>query len=36
MPKMNEKDWHVFVNCKMDPKTEQWEVKKVPIKTLFA
>lgn len=36
IPKMNDKDWHVFVNCKMDPKTEQWEVKKVPIKTLFA
>ncbi len=35
-PKMDEKDWHVFVNCKMDPKTEQWEVKKVPIKSLFA
>ncbi len=35
-PKMDEKDWHVFVNCKLDPKTEQWEVKKVPIKSLFA
>jgi adenylylsulfate reductase, subunit A len=36
MPKMDEQNWHVFVNCKMDPKTEQWEVKKVPIKSLFA
>jgi adenylylsulfate reductase subunit A len=36
MPKMDEQNWKVFVNCKMDPKTEQWEVKKVPIKSLFA
>jgi adenylylsulfate reductase subunit A len=36
LPKMDEANWKVFVNCKMDPKTEQWEMKKVPIKTLFA
>ncbi len=36
MPRMDEQNWHVFVNCKMDPKTEQWEVKKVPVKSLFA
>jgi len=26
----------VFVNCRMDPKTEQWEMKKVPVKSTFA
>jgi adenylylsulfate reductase subunit A len=36
LPKMDEANWHVFVNCKMDPKTEQWEMKKVPVKSLFA
>ena len=35
LPKMDEANWKVFVNCKMDPKTEQWEMKKVPIKSLF-
>ena len=30
-PKMNEKDWHCFVNSVYDPKTDQWTVKKVPI-----
>ncbi len=29
-PKMD-KDWEVFVNCKMDPKSGEWEMKKVPI-----
>ena len=36
LPKMDEANWKVFVNCKLDPKTEQWEMKKVPIKSLFA
>ncbi|MGZ6142363.1 MAG: adenylyl-sulfate reductase subunit alpha [Myxococcales bacterium] len=35
-PRMDEENWHCFVNCKMDPKTEQWEMKKIPVKTLFA
>ncbi len=35
-PTMDEQNWKVFVNCKMDPKTEQWEMKKIPIKTKFA
>ncbi|MFH1810472.1 MAG: adenylyl-sulfate reductase subunit alpha [Pseudomonadota bacterium] len=34
-PKMSN-DWNVFVNCAMDPKTEEWKMKKVPIKYLFA
>jgi adenylylsulfate reductase subunit A len=33
-PKMN-KEWEVFVNCKMDPTSEKWEMKKVPIKHVF-
>jgi adenylylsulfate reductase subunit A len=35
-PKLDEQNWKVFVNCRMDPKTEQWEMKKVPVKTTFA
>ena len=35
-PKLNDQDWHVFVNSTMDPKTEEWTLKKVPIKYLFA
>jgi adenylylsulfate reductase subunit A len=35
-PKMDEDNWKVFVNCKMDPKSGEWELKKVPIKYLFA
>ncbi len=27
--------WEVFVNCKMDPKSEEWEMKKIPIKKIF-
>ncbi len=35
-PKMDQENWKVFVNCRMDPKTEQWEMKKVPVKSTFA
>ncbi|MGE5048773.1 MAG: adenylyl-sulfate reductase subunit alpha [Deltaproteobacteria bacterium] len=35
-PTMDETNWHAFVNCKIDPKTDQWEMKKVPVKSLFA
>ena len=34
-PKMDP-SWLCFVNCTMDPKTEEWTLKKVPIKYLFA
>jgi adenylylsulfate reductase subunit A len=34
-PKMDP-SWLCFVNCTMDPKTEEWKLKKVPIKYLFA
>ncbi len=34
MPTMKE-DWKVFVNCVMDPKTEEWTMKKVDIKSIF-
>ena len=30
------RSWLCFVNCTMDPKTEEWKLKKVPIKYLFA
>jgi len=33
-PKMD-KEWEVFVNCKYDAKTGEWEMKKVPIKHIF-
>ena len=34
-PKMDA-NWLCFVNCTMDPKTEEWKLKKVPVKYLFA
>jgi len=34
-PRMD-KNWNCFVNCKIDPKTEAWSLKKVPISYLFA
>jgi adenylylsulfate reductase, subunit A len=34
-PTMDEVNWHAFVNCKIDPKTGEWEMKKVPVKSLF-
>jgi adenylylsulfate reductase subunit A len=34
-PKMDP-NWLCFVNCTMDPKTEEWKMKKVPVKYLFA
>jgi adenylylsulfate reductase subunit A len=34
LPKMS-KDWECFVNITMDPKTEEWSLKKVPIKRIF-
>jgi adenylylsulfate reductase subunit A len=34
-PKMDA-SWLCFVNCMMDPKTEEWKLKKVPVKYLFA
>lgn len=33
-PKMDNKNWLCFVNCKMDPKTEQWELFKKDIWTM--
>jgi adenylylsulfate reductase subunit A len=32
-PKMDP-EWEVFVNCKLDPKTNEWEMKKIPIHRL--
>jgi adenylylsulfate reductase subunit A len=34
-PKMDA-NWSCFVNCRMDPASEEWSMKKVPIKYLFA
>ncbi len=34
-PKMDNENWRVFVNCKMDPATEKWTVEKVPIQHMF-
>jgi adenylylsulfate reductase, subunit A len=35
-PGLDEANWKVFVNCKMDPATETWEMKKVPVRSTFA
>ncbi len=34
-PKMDNDNWNVFVNCRIDPKTEEWELKKIPVKKIF-
>jgi adenylylsulfate reductase subunit A len=31
-PKMDDKNWKCFVNCRLDPKTNEWEMKKVNVK----
>ncbi len=33
-PKM-ENDWECFVNCKYEPKSGEWEMKKIPVKKIF-
>jgi adenylylsulfate reductase subunit A len=35
-PSMDEANWKCFVNARLDPKTEQWEMKKIPVKSTFA
>jgi adenylylsulfate reductase subunit A len=30
-PEMDEDNWHVFANCKYDPKTGEWEMMKKEI-----
>ena len=34
-PKMDQQNWLCFANCKYDPKTDKWEMKKVPVKALI-
>ncbi len=34
-PRMDEKNWHVFVNLKYDAKTSEWEMTKKPIVHMF-
>jgi adenylylsulfate reductase, subunit A len=34
-PKMDEENWHCFVNCRFDPATATWEMMKRPILHLF-
>ncbi|MBI4918240.1 MAG: hypothetical protein HY825_20560, partial [Acidobacteria bacterium] len=33
-PKMDDANWKVFVNCKWDPKTNNWEMTKKPIHSI--
>jgi adenylylsulfate reductase subunit A len=35
MPKIDEEKWHVFVNCRRDPKSGKWELMKRPILHIF-
>ena len=34
-PKLDQENWHCFVNCKMNPATGDWEMMKRPIVSLF-
>ncbi len=35
-PKMDEQNWRVFVNCRLDPTSNKWEMTKRPIIPVFA
>ena len=35
-PTIDEENWHVFANCRFDPKSNDWEMKKRPVRHLFA
>ena len=32
LPSMDDENWRVFVNCRMDPASGEWEMKKIPMK----
>jgi adenylylsulfate reductase subunit A len=34
-PKIDDENWHVFANCKYDPKTNDWEMLTRPIRHIF-
>ncbi|MFH1176985.1 MAG: adenylylsulfate reductase subunit alpha, partial [Acidobacteriota bacterium] len=34
-PKMDEANWHCFVNCRLCPVTNEWEMSKKPILSIF-
>jgi len=34
-PKLDEEKWHVFANCKYDPKAAKWEVFSRPVRHVF-
>jgi adenylylsulfate reductase subunit A len=34
-PQLDEKNWHVFANCRFDPKSGNWEMVKRPILHVF-
>ncbi len=34
-PKMDEKNWHCFVNCRLNPASNEWEMSKKPIVHMF-
>jgi len=34
-PKLDEEKWHVFANCRFDPKTNSWEMKARPVHHIF-
>jgi len=36
MPAIDEKNWHVFANCRFDPKTNQWEMMARQIRHIFS
>ncbi|MFI5340064.1 MAG: adenylyl-sulfate reductase subunit alpha [Candidatus Methylomirabilales bacterium] len=35
-PKMDDQNWRVFVNCRLDPTSNKWELTKRPIISIFA
>ncbi len=35
-PTLDDANWKVFVNARLDPKTDKWELKKIPVATTFA
>ena len=35
-PALDEQNWHVFANCRYDPKSNEWEVMSRPVLHVFS
>jgi adenylylsulfate reductase, subunit A len=35
-PRLDEENWHVFANCRFDPKSNEWELRSRPVLHVFS